>query len=68
VFLLPRHLTVVRHEGTDQASEPDRLGGQVLTYRIGAGAGRQGRLRVDKPLTASSCLTLRGFSCSLDVA
>src|SRR6266536_1117556 len=30
----PGHLTVVRHEGADQASEPDRLGGQVVTYGV----------------------------------
>ena len=28
----PGHLTVVRHQGPDEASEPDRLGGQVVTY------------------------------------
>ena len=37
----PGHLTVLRHEGTDQAGEPDRLGGQVLTDGIGVGTGRQ---------------------------
>jgi len=31
----PGNLTVLRQEGTDQASEPDRLGGQVVTHRIG---------------------------------
>jgi hypothetical protein len=44
----PGHLTVVRHEGTDQASEPDRLGGQVVTYGIGVGAGRQVALVEDE--------------------
>jgi hypothetical protein len=44
----PGHLTVGRHEGTDQASEPDRLGGQVVTYRIGVGAGRQVALVEDE--------------------
>ena len=32
----PGHLTILRHEVTDQASEPDRLGGHVVTYGIGA--------------------------------
>jgi len=27
----PGHLTVIRHEDTDQASEPERFGGQVVT-------------------------------------
>ena len=31
----PGHLTVLRQEGADQAGEPDRLGGQVVTDRIG---------------------------------
>src|SRR5271165_3248845 len=44
----PGHLTVLRHEGTDQASEPDRLGGQVVTYGIGVGAGRQVALVEDE--------------------
>src|SRR4029077_18710053 len=44
----PRDLTVVRHEGTDQASEPDRLGGQIVTYGIGVGAGRQVALVEDE--------------------
>src|SRR5437773_3787353 len=44
----PRHLTVVRHEGTEQASEPDRLGDQIVTYGIGVGAGRQVALVEDK--------------------
>src|ERR1022692_714428 len=44
----PGHLTVPRHEGTDQASEPDRLGGQVVTYGIGVGAGRQVALVEDE--------------------
>src|SRR6266542_895005 len=44
----PGHLTVVRHEGADQASEPDRLGGQVVTYGIGVGAGRQVALVEDE--------------------
>jgi hypothetical protein len=34
----PGHLTVLRHQRTDQASKPDRLGGQVVTYGIGVGA------------------------------
>src|SRR5579872_2362005 len=44
----PRYLTVVGYEGTDQASEPDRLGGQVVTHGIGAGAGRQVALVEDE--------------------
>src|SRR5215472_12035508 len=44
----PGHLTVLRHEGTDQASEPDRLGGQVVTHGIGVGAGRQVALVEDE--------------------
>src|SRR6195256_6056882 len=44
----PGHLTVLRHEGTDQASEPDRLGGQIVTYGIGVGAGRQVALVEDE--------------------
>jgi len=44
----PGHLTVFRHEGSDQASEPDRLGGQVVTYGIGVGAGRQVALVEDE--------------------
>src|SRR6478672_10454025 len=42
------HLTVLRHKGPDQASEPDRLGGQVVTYGIGVGAGRQVALVEDE--------------------
>src|SRR4029453_14946399 len=42
------HLTVLPHEGADQASEPDRLGGQVVTYGIGVGAGRQVALVEDE--------------------
>jgi hypothetical protein len=44
----PGHLTVLRHEGTDQACDPDRLGGQVVAYGIGAGAGRQVALVEDE--------------------
>src|SRR5262245_542520 len=44
----PGYLTVLRHEGTEQASEPDRLGGQVVTYGIGFGAGRQVALVEDE--------------------
>src|SRR5450755_3620388 len=44
----PGHLTVLRHERTDQASEPDRLGDQVVTYGIGVGAGRQVALVEDE--------------------
>ena len=44
----PGHLTVFRHEGTDQTREPDRLGGQVMTYGIGVGAGRQVALVEDE--------------------
>ena len=44
----PGHLTVLRHEGTDQASEPDRIGDQVVTDGIGAGAGRQVALIEDE--------------------
>ena len=36
----PGHLTVLWHEGTDQSSEPDGFGGEIMTYRIGVGAGR----------------------------
>src|SRR5262245_5070282 len=44
----PGHLTVLWQERTDQASEPDRLGGQVVTYGIGVGAGRQVALVEDE--------------------
>ena len=37
----PGHLAVLRQELADQPREPDRLGGQVVTNRIGVGAGRQ---------------------------
>jgi hypothetical protein len=42
------HFTVLRHEASDQASEPDRLGGQVVTYGIGVRAARQVALIEDK--------------------
>jgi hypothetical protein len=44
----PGHLTVLRHQGTDQPREPDRLGGQVVTYGIGVGAGSQVTLVEDE--------------------
>ena len=44
----PGHLTVLRQEFADQASEPDRLGGQVVTDGIGVGAGRQVALVEDE--------------------
>src|SRR5829696_8706131 len=44
----PGHLTVLRHEGTDQASQPDRLDGQDGTYGIGVGAARQVALVEDE--------------------
>jgi hypothetical protein len=45
----PGCLTVVRQERTDQAREPDRLGGQVVTYGISVGAGRQVALERPQP-------------------
>jgi hypothetical protein len=33
--------SIVMHEGMDQASELDRLGGEIVTDRIGVGAARQ---------------------------
>jgi hypothetical protein len=44
----PGRLAVVRQERADQAGEPDRLGGQVVTHRIGAGAGGQVALVEDE--------------------
>ena len=44
----PGHLTVLRHECADQASEPDRLDGQVVAYGIGVVAGRQVALVEDE--------------------
>ena len=42
------HLTVLRHEGMEQAREPDCLGGQVVTDGIGLRAGRQVALVEDE--------------------
>jgi hypothetical protein len=42
------HLAVLRQEGADQAREPDRLGGQIVTYGIGVGASRQVALVEDE--------------------
>ena len=44
----PGHLTIVGQQGTDQAGEPDRLGGQLLTDRGGVGPGRQVALVEDE--------------------
>ncbi len=44
----PDYLTVLWHEGTDQSGEPDGLSGEILTYRIGVGAGGQVALVEDE--------------------
>ncbi len=44
----PRYLSVLRQQGADQAREPDRLGRQLETDRIGLGAGRQVALIEDE--------------------
>ena len=44
----PRHLTVLRHQFTEQSREADGLGGQVVTHRVGVGAARQVALVEDQ--------------------
>jgi hypothetical protein len=42
------HLAIVRHQHTDQSSEPECFGGEFVSLGLGAGAGGQTTLVEDK--------------------